>query len=150
MVKNPPANAGCMSLTPGGEDPTCCRATKPRCYNYWAIRGNYWRPHAQSLCSTREDATRRRQARQQRGAATPANAGAEAQRGQIQINKEKINYLYTISPFFWAIKLDKTIKIKTFKPGVVVFQDNSRSPDTQLCGIFFSPQRLSNDHILYD
>ena len=76
-------------------------------------------------------------AQQQRGAATPANAGAKAQHSQVPINKEKINYLYTISPFFWAIKLDKTIKIKTFKPGVVVFQNNSRSPDTKLCGIFF-------------
>ena len=29
MVKNLPASAGDMSLIPGLEDPTCCRAIKP-------------------------------------------------------------------------------------------------------------------------
>ena len=34
VVKNPPANAEDMDLTPSSEDPTCHRATKPVCHNY--------------------------------------------------------------------------------------------------------------------
>ena len=35
VVKKPPANAGSMQgLSPGREDPTCHRATKPVCHNY--------------------------------------------------------------------------------------------------------------------
>ena len=35
-VKNLPANAGDMGSIPGGEDPTCHRATKPMHLEYWA------------------------------------------------------------------------------------------------------------------
>ena len=38
VVKNLPANAGDMGSIPGGEDPTCHRATKPT-------------PQVQSLCT---------------------------------------------------------------------------------------------------
>ena len=34
MVKNPPANAGDTGSSPGPEDPTCHRATKPASHNY--------------------------------------------------------------------------------------------------------------------
>ena len=34
VVKNPPANAGDTGLSPGPEDPTCYRATKPVSHNY--------------------------------------------------------------------------------------------------------------------
>ena len=33
VVKNPPANAGGTGSSPGQEDPTCCRATKPVYHN---------------------------------------------------------------------------------------------------------------------
>ena len=33
-IKNPPANAGDTGSSPGPEDPTCRRATKPMCHNY--------------------------------------------------------------------------------------------------------------------
>ena len=36
MVKNPPTNAGDMVRSLVREDPTCCGATKPVRYNYWA------------------------------------------------------------------------------------------------------------------
>ena len=35
VEKNPPANAGERGLGVG-EDPTCCGANKPMCYNHWA------------------------------------------------------------------------------------------------------------------
>ena len=34
VVKNPPANAGDTGSSPGLEDPTCRRATKPMRHNY--------------------------------------------------------------------------------------------------------------------
>ena len=34
VVKNPPANAGKMSLIPVQEDPTFWGATKPKCHDY--------------------------------------------------------------------------------------------------------------------
>ena len=34
VVKNPSANAEDMDSVCGGEDPTCCSATKPMCHNY--------------------------------------------------------------------------------------------------------------------
>ena len=34
VVKNPPANAGDMGLSPGPEDPTCRGATKSTRHNY--------------------------------------------------------------------------------------------------------------------
>ena len=44
VVKNPPANTGDTGSIP---EPTCLRATKPRCHNYWACAlepggCNYW------------------------------------------------------------------------------------------------------------
>ena len=47
VVKNPPANAGDMGLTPGPKDSTCHRATKPVCHNHWASTlepesGTHW------------------------------------------------------------------------------------------------------------
>ena len=36
VVKNPPANAGTQVQALVWEDPTCHRATKPVCHNYWA------------------------------------------------------------------------------------------------------------------
>ena len=54
MVKNPPANAGDMGSSPGLEYPTCRRATKPMCHNYWAcalepVNHNYWSPCATTI-----------------------------------------------------------------------------------------------------
>ena len=50
------------------EDPTCCRATKSVCHNYWAcalepVSHNYWSPHAYSPCSTTREATAMRSLR---------------------------------------------------------------------------------------
>ena len=47
VVKNPPANAGDMGLSPGPGRSTCRRAIKPRCHNYWVFAlepasHNYW------------------------------------------------------------------------------------------------------------
>ena len=52
------------------EDPTCCRAPKPMCHNYWACAlqpasprtlgptwHNYWSPRAYSLCTATKEAT---------------------------------------------------------------------------------------------
>ena len=36
VIENPPANAGDTSQSLIWEDPTCLRATKPMCCNYWA------------------------------------------------------------------------------------------------------------------
>ena len=59
VVKNPPANGGDTGSIPGpGRDPTCRRATKPLCHNYWACTlepasHNYWALEPQLLKPTR-------------------------------------------------------------------------------------------------
>ena len=47
-VKNLPAVLGDKGSIP--EDPTCCRATRPTCHNYWGLC-------TQSLCCTTGEAT---------------------------------------------------------------------------------------------
>ena len=41
VVKNPPASAKDMGLTPGPEDSICLGATKPVRHNCWAQHHNY-------------------------------------------------------------------------------------------------------------
>ena len=57
VAKNPPANAGYMSATLVGEDPTCRGAIEPVRQNYWACalepgNWNYWTHVLQLLKAT--------------------------------------------------------------------------------------------------
>ena len=66
VVKNPSVNEGDTGLTPDQEDPTCHRAAKPTCHNYWACAPepgshNYWAHVPQLLKSECPEACAPRQ-----------------------------------------------------------------------------------------
>ena len=61
VVKNLPASAEDLGSIPGPGDPTCHRATKPVCHDYWAqalepMGWKYWSSCAYSQCSIKSEA----------------------------------------------------------------------------------------------